>query len=153
MIRLLLIALLSLVATTTCGRSSMVDDDTYFGITTTDKPTYTYWDYGQCQHLCELPCKWTIVNMPDDKKMDMYMCSQLKVIKASFIDNLKSGTFKSAIIVVVVVTISIMLCIACGYYCCCNRKEEDKFPGRDEFRELGPRDERKALNKGSVIEV
>ncbi|PIC16019.1 hypothetical protein B9Z55_022773 [Caenorhabditis nigoni] len=154
MIRFLAVLLVGCVALTAGGRSSMVDDNTFFGITTTDKPSYTYWDYAECHQLCQVPCTRTVVHFKE-QQIDMYNCVQLKVIKTSFIDNLKGGTFKNAIIVVVGVTVFIMLMIACGYYCCCNRREEDeRFPGRDEFRELGPHDERKALNKGtSVIEV
>ncbi|KAF1746950.1 hypothetical protein GCK72_023408 [Caenorhabditis remanei] len=154
MIRLLVV-LLSLVTLSVCGRSSMVDDDTFFGITTTDKPSYTYWDYAECVQLCQVPCKRTVVHFKEEQLIDMYNCAQLKVIKTSFIDNLKGGTFKNGILIVVAITVSVMIIIACGYYCCCNKKEDDdRFPGRDEFRELGPHDERKALNKGSsVIEV
>ncbi|EGT59376.1 hypothetical protein CAEBREN_17061 [Caenorhabditis brenneri] len=153
MIRLL-VTLMGLVVLTSCGRSSMVDDDTYFGITTTDKPSYTYWDYAECVELCQVPCKRTVVHFKE-QNIDMYNCVQLKVIKTSFIDNLKTGTFKKAIFIIAGVTFSVIILIVCGYYCCCNRKEDDdRYPGRDEFRELGPAEERKALNKGSsVIEV
>uniref|UniRef100_A0A1I7U082 CX domain-containing protein n=1 Tax=Caenorhabditis tropicalis TaxID=1561998 RepID=A0A1I7U082_9PELO len=155
MIRLL-IFLLILVTMVACGRQSIVDDDTYFGITTTDKPSYTYWDHAECYQLCQVPCTRTVVHFKE-QQIDMYNCVQLKIINTSFMENLKGGSFRNAIIIIVVVTFVIMILIACGYYCCCNRKDDDddRYPGRDEFRphfsELGPREERKALNKGSAV--
>ncbi|CAI2357518.1 unnamed protein product [Caenorhabditis sp. 36 PRJEB53466] len=149
-----LVALLGLAVLSECGRSSSmpVDDDAFFGITTTDNPSYTYLDYAQCQTLCEVPCKRTVVDF-HNKKYDMYNCERLKVIKTSFIDNLKGGSFQNALIIVVAVTVSAMILIVCVYYCCCSRKDDDKYIRGDEFRELA-HDERKALNKGSsVIEV
>ncbi|CAB3400637.1 unnamed protein product [Caenorhabditis bovis] len=115
-----------------------INDDEFFGITTTVAPSYTFANARTCYDVCAVPCTPTFVYF-GEKQLSMFNCIRKKPVKVSMMDTLKSGNLLSTLILIGIVTVVVISCMTCIYFCCCNTRRPKRTGNQrvqdDEFRE------------------